>query len=133
MSLPQAQTLMSVRPWGPSEWNPGLWVIGVTPSRYVCESRALTWHFSPLLFPYRPVPNVIPFLSVPSRPPRDFMSRFLQVLSLYASSFTVLPRPDSPVPLHPVLPYFVSSPFLLCCVVPYRLLPSRPILSCPVE
>ena len=47
MSLLQAQPLMFVRPWGQLEWNPGLWVIGVMPFRYVCESRTLTLHFSP--------------------------------------------------------------------------------------
>jgi len=143
MFLPQAQPLTFVRPWGQLEWNPGLWVVGATLFRYVCERK--TWtefslvcsalHFSPALssflihcFPYRPVPyrpvsyRPIPVCLFP------FLSRFFT--SRLPSFHTFLTVPSLSVPF-----FYLLISFRL---VPYRpvlssLVPFLPLPSCPLE
>lgn len=109
MSLLQAQPLMFVRPWGQLEWNPGLWVIGVTPFRYVCESRTLTLHFSPpfdqLGLPFHCFITVLSLMSISLCPAPSLIVPLLTVLFLLASSFTVLS--------HPALFCFIPFPPLL--------------------
>lgn len=138
MFLPQAQQLTFVRPWGQWEWNPGLWVVGATLFRYVCERK--TWtefsllcsalHFSPALpsFLIHCFPTV-PSLTVPS-----LTVPFLTALPLSVSF------PFCPVSLRPVCPLFIlflpsrpfQSRFLLSpYLVPPCPLPSRPALFGP--
>lgn len=140
MFLPQAQPLTFVRPWGQLEWNPGLWVVGATLFRYVCERK--TWtefsllcsalHFSPALpsflihcFPSRSVPHrPVPYSPVSYRPTPvclfPFLSRFFT--SCLPSFHTFLTVPSLSVPF-----FFFLSPYL----VPPCPLPSRPAFFGP--